>query len=327
MARGRAGPAPSEPPRSLDFAILCERYRYRPGGFGFDPRKSPEVIANRLNVSPATVRRRFTEWRKDGFFLGYDVVPHPELLGGRLMARLLEFRDPIAQERAVRPLSLIDGVVRLVPSRNTFMVVYLLESPAQSERRLQQLRAIEGTLAISPEMPFPFPPCGRRMSRSDWELVRALRREPEAGIAGLADMVGQSPRTTSRRLDALLEAGAVLFDPTLDYSRFSENLAVVVAFLTDAASAEPVETGIRALFPQSAQSWGPSPLAPDGAVESVQFMVCARTTAELDERAARVGHIPGVAETLLWYERSNVPVREWLDERIERVLDPSQTAR
>jgi DNA-binding Lrp family transcriptional regulator len=311
---------PGQAPRTLDFAILSERYRVDHGGPGFDPRKSPEVIARTLGVSPATVRRRFADWQTSGFMLGYDVLPHPGLLGGRLAARLLEFPDAVAQARAVRPLSLLDGVIQVIPSRNTLMVVYFLDAETQVSRRLLQFREINGTGTIGPEMSFDLAPCDRRMTRSDWRLVRALRHTPEAKLATLADEVGQSPRTTSRRYNALLDSGATIFDPILDYSRFSETLAVVVAYLDSPEGSEQVRLAIRALFPQSTESSGPTPRGPDGPIGSVQSLVCARTAAELDELTGRVAHIPGVKQVLLWYERSNLPVREWLDERIERVL-------
>ena len=321
-------PVPSskeaEPP--LDFEILREWYLDRPGGSGLDPRRSPETIARRLNISPATVRRRMTEWRSSGFFRGYDVLPHPGLLGGRLAARLLDFPDPISQERAIPAMSLIDGVVQIVPSRNLLMVVYVVDSEAQSQRRLRQLRALEGPREVGTELTFAYPPCSRRMSLSDWRLVRALRRSPEAGLAALAEEVGQSTRTTSRRFDALLGSGAVIFDPMLDYSRFSQNLGVIVAFLDVPESLARVQSQIRALVPHSAQSWGPTPLGPAGEVGSVQFLVCSRTAAELDGLTARVAHMPGVSRTLLWCERSSLPVRDWLDERIEGILREGRSA-
>jgi DNA-binding Lrp family transcriptional regulator len=322
VERGNVEP-PGQEPKALDFSILCERYQGGQGGLGFDPRLSPEVIARRLRVSPATVRRRFAEWRASGFMLGYDVLPHPGLLGGRLAARLIEFPDAVAQERAVGPLSLIDGVIQINPSRNTLMVVYFLESETQVGRRLLQLREVSGTGTVGSEMSFDFPPCTRRMTRSDWRMVRALRRTPEARLAALADEVGQSVRTASRRFNSLLDDGAIIFDPILNYSRFSETLAVVVAYLDSPEEAAQVRVAIRTLFTQSADSSGPTPLGSDGPVGSVQTLVCARTAAELDELTGRVAHIPGVRQALLWYERSNLPVREWLNERIESILRSS----
>jgi DNA-binding Lrp family transcriptional regulator len=318
-ARQVSGGSPAKPardPRNLDFSILSERYRAGHGVLGIDPRKSPEVIARRLGVSPATVRRRFADWRTSGFLRGYDVLPHPGLLGGRLAARLLEFPDAVALERAVRPLSLVDGVVQLCPSRNTLLVVYFVESESRTDRRLLQLRELSGTGAIGPEMSFDFPPCTRRMSHADWRLVRALRHAPEAKLAELADAVGQSQRTTSRRFNSLLDAGAIIFDPILDDARFTETLAVVVAYIDSPDRSEPVRDAIRALFTQSTDSIGPTALGPDGPIGTVQCLVCARTAAELDELTGRVAHLPGVTQALLWYERSNLPVREWLDERI-----------
>jgi DNA-binding Lrp family transcriptional regulator len=160
------------------------------------------------------------------------------------------------------------------------------------------------------------------MSLADWRLVRAVRRAPEAKLAVWAKEVGQSLRTTARRFNSLLDAGAILFDPILDYSRFSETLAVVVAYLDSPEQSEQVRSSIRALFGQSTDSSGPTPLGSDGPIGSVQTLVCAKTAAELDELTGRVAHIPGVRQVLLWYERTNLPVREWLDERIEIMVGP-----
>ena len=314
--------APSEGrgSRSLDFAILCERYREGPEGLGFDPRKSPEVIARRLGVSPATVRRRINEWRTQGFYRGCDVLPHPELMGGRLVVRVLDFPDAVAQERALGPLRLMDGVIQIVSSRSMLLVVYFVDSTAQAERRLMQLRGIEGIREIGSEMRLVYPPCSRKMSRADWRLVQALRRNPDAKLADLARDVGQSERTTSRRFDELLDSGAIMFDPIFDYSRFSQTLAELVVYLDSPTRLEEAGSQIRTLFPQSEHAWGASPSDLEDQAGSVQFLVCARTVAELEDRAARVAHLPGVEQAMLWYGRAIVPVQGWLNERIEGIL-------
>jgi DNA-binding Lrp family transcriptional regulator len=309
---------------SLDFSILRERFRADSAALGFDPRASPELIAARLNVSPATVRRRLAVWRAGGFFLGYDVLPHPDLLGGRLIARVLDFPNAVAQGEAIRSASLIDGVIQIVPAQTMLMVVYLVDSEVQAQRRFQQLRTLRGLRELGEEMSFPFPPCERRMSRSDWRLVHALRRSPEAKISELATAVGQSPRTTSRRLDSIIEDGAVMFDPILDYARFFQTLAVLVAFVEAPESAERIEGEIRRMHPESAHVRGPRPVDPEGEIGTVELMVTARTAAELDDLAARVAHVPGVEQALLWHGRATLPVPDWLNERIEGIVREGQ---
>ncbi len=310
----------------MDFAILRECSGEGPAVQGFDPRRSPEVIAKRLGVSPATVRRHLTLWRARGFLLGFDVLPHPGLLGGRLAARMIEFANPIAQERAIDSLSLIDGMIQLEPARNVILAVYFVDSEAQAERRLRQLQGVVGTNEIGPEMVFEFPPCSHRMSRPDWRLVLALRRNPEASVAELAEEVGLSPRTTSRRFDSLLDEGALVFDPIFEFSRFYQTLAVLSATVGPPERREEIERQIRALYPQSIPSWGPAPPDPKGETATVFLWVTAPTTAELDELTARVAHFPGVSQVLLWYGRSTLPIRSWLNERIETVLRLSDPA-
>jgi DNA-binding Lrp family transcriptional regulator len=304
----------------LEFLILREWSSEDLPGLGVDPRRSPEIIAKRLGVSPATVRRRLSAWRARGFLLGYDVIPHPALLGGRLAGRVLNFSEPIAQERAIDSLSLIDGMIQIAPARSMVMAVYFVGSESQAERRRRQLESIEGTTEIGPELSFEFPPCSRRMSRSDWRLVLALRRNPDASMAELADAVGQSTRTTSRRYDSLLDELAVMFDPILEFSHFYQTLAVLVASVEPAEAREQVELEIRALHPQSIHSWGPTLPDPEGATATVFLLVSAQTAAELDELIVSAAHVPGVSQVQLWYGRATLPVRPWLSERIESEL-------
>jgi DNA-binding Lrp family transcriptional regulator len=311
---------------SLDFAILRECSGEGPAGLGFDPRRSPEVIAKQLGVSPATVRRRLTLWRVRGFLLGYDVLPHPGLLGGRLAARTIDFPNPITQERAIGSLSLIDGMIQIVRARTMLAAVYFLDSETQAERRLRQLQGVDGASWVGPEMVFEFPPCSRRMSGLDWRLVRALRRNPEASVAQLAEEVGRSTRTTSRRFDSLLDEGALIFDPIFEFSRFYQTLAVLVVTVEPPERREEIEHQIRALYPQSIPTWGPT--SPDLQRKSTTayLWVTAPTTAELDELITRVAYIPGASNANLWYAQSTLPIRSWLNERIETVLRLSDPA-
>jgi DNA-binding Lrp family transcriptional regulator len=311
---------------SLDFAIFRVWSGEGSAIVGYDPRRSPEVIAKRLGVSPATVRRRLTAWRAQGFLLGFDVLPHPGLLGGRLASRILDFPSSIAQERAIDSLRLMDGMIQIVPARAMLCAVYFVDSESQAERRLRQLQVIAGTKEIGPELTFEYPPCYRRMSRADWRLVLALRRNPEAGMADLAEEVGQSTRTTSRRLDSLLDEGALIFDPIIEYSRFYQTLAVLVLTVKPPEMREEIEREIRALCPQSIPTWGPAPPDPKRETATVHVWVTAPTTAELDHLTARVAHIPGVSEVVLWYGRSTLPIRSWLNERIETILKLSHPA-
>jgi len=311
---------------SLDFAILREFFAEDSTRTGLDPRKSPEKVAKALGVSPATVRRRLTAWRARGFLLGFDAIPHPGLLGGRFAARVIGFQDPLAQERAIESLRLIDGMIQIEPGRAALLVVYFVDSVSQSERRLKQFRSLEGVGEIGAEMWLPFPPCTRRMSRSDWRLVLALRRNPEASVGELAKEVRQSPRTTSRRYDSLLDESALMFDPIIEFSRFHQTLAVLTASVDRSRAAEDVEREIRSIHPQSIHAAGATIPDPKGESTTVALWVSAPTSAELDELIGRVAHIRGVTGVQLWYGHSTLPIRPWLDERIEATLRAEMAA-
>jgi DNA-binding Lrp family transcriptional regulator len=206
------------------------------------------------------------------------------------------------------------------------LAVYFVESESQAERRLRQLQGADGTSEIGEEMSFEFPPCSRRMSRQDWRLVLALRRSPEASAMDLAKQVGQSTRTTSKRFDSLLDDGTVMFDPIFEFSHFYQTLAVLVATVGPLKRQGEIERRIRALHPSAVPTWGPTPPNPSSQSATLYFWVSAPTTAELDRLTGQVAHIPGVSQVLLWYGRSTLPVRAWLNERIENILKLSDPA-
>lgn len=79
-----------------------------------------------------------------------------------------------------------------------------------------------------------------------------------------------------------------------------------------------VDSEIRALCPQSIRTSAPPlPDAKGREVATVIAWVAAPTLAELDDVAARIARVPGVSQVYLWFPRSTLPIRTWLNERIE----------
>jgi hypothetical protein len=81
------------------------------------------------------------------------------------------------------------------------------------------------------------------------------------------------------------------------------------------------------MHPQSIHAQGPTMPNPTGEDTSVARWVTAPTAAELDELLVRVAHMPGITDVLLWYASSTLPVRAWLDERIESMVRLSNLVR
>jgi DNA-binding Lrp family transcriptional regulator len=323
------GPGEEErtrPEEPLDFSILREFTGEQSPAVGIDPRSSPESIAKRLHLSPATVRRRLTAWRTRGFLRGFDVIPHPSLLGGRLVARVLDFENSVAQERGVGPLSWIDGMIQIDVGQTKLVAVFFVANNSQSERRLRQLESVGGVREVGAERVFELPACARRMSRVDWRLVAAIRGDPESGLGTLAERVGLSTRATSRRYHALLDAGALIFDPIFDFSRFDQTVALLLATVRPPDLTPETERKVREIHPRSIRILAPTVEVTRSTCGQVSLWVTAPTTAELDHLAARVAHLPGVSDVVLWYERRILPVRSWLDERLESLVKSGEHA-
>lgn len=69
-----------------------------------DPRISTREVARRLRLDPTTVWSRLRSWQRNGFLLGYSVVPNPTLFGAGLAGGSVRIADSRAKERFFRDL-------------------------------------------------------------------------------------------------------------------------------------------------------------------------------------------------------------------------------
>ena len=79
------------------------------------------------------------------------------------------------------------------------------------------------------------------------------------------------------------------------------------------------------MHPESIRSWGLQLTDQIGESVSLYLIVTAPASSELDQLAARVAHLPGVSQVMLWYGHSTLLVPSWLTERIESALKPEGT--
>src|SRR5438094_4079198 len=78
----------------------------------------------------------------------------------------------------------------------------------------------------------PFPPCTFVLSKSDWDVVRALRGDPQKPYKTVSQELGLSSRTVKRRLQRMMQGGAVFAFPAVnpDAARGVVMAALIVTY-------------------------------------------------------------------------------------------------
>jgi len=213
----------------VDLGIL--RWMY-PRGIrsysGVDPRISTAEIAGHVGLTRKSVWARLREWRREGFWDGYDVRPNLAILGLETLRAEFRVRDAAEGWSLFGELERVEGVFAAslgfgdtasTPGTSWVLVHLAGDGPANLQRRLLRLRQIvpDGRLE-GPWADHPPDPSGT-LTTLDWRLIAAIVDDPNAPLSRIAVAVGATPRTTVRRRSAMIENHILFYRPRIDWSR------------------------------------------------------------------------------------------------------------
>ncbi len=308
---------------ALDASILRAMSREQVLWWGsLDPRLCAEALAKDLHVDPGTVRARLRRWERDGFLLGFEVVPNVRLFGARMGGGTLRVDDPRAKEGVLRALDLVDGVLVVADNVGPWMAIHVAhESPAALARREAAVRRIPGVDELEPCIPHDAPACSAKATALDWRILQALRVAARDPLAAAASRAGVSVKTFRRRYEALVAGGAVWSIPVLDFTRWSG--AVLARFLVGLVEdAKPGEVAreVRRLRPDLLQIATPSELGLGLPYRIVDASMSLASAGEVEEVTRSLLDIKGVAGVEVVHPRRFHVYGHWFDERIAERL-------
>lgn len=293
-----------------------------------DPRLCAEDVARLLRVDPGTIRARLRRWEKEGFLLGFEVVPNVRLFGARLGGGTMRVDDPRAKERVLRDLALVDGALVVADNVGPWMAIHLAnESPAALARREAAVRRIAGVDELEPCIAHDAPPCSAKAGALDWRILQALRVAAHAPLAAAAERAGVSPKTFRRRYGALVEAGAVWSIPILDFTRWTG--AVMARFIVSVAEgARPAEVakGVRAAVPDLVDLALPSEMGIGLPYRIVDVFASLPSAGAVEEATRALLDVPGSNGVEVVYPRRFHVYGHWFDERIAERLGAQASA-
>jgi DNA-binding Lrp family transcriptional regulator len=194
---------------SLDIKVMRELFQGRPTAPSRpEATLSYAKVAKRLGVSEESVRGRAKKLIDSGFIRGWMPHTNPNFLRVKTRIAIVDAKDS-ANERAVRQLQLLDNTVLVIDYHGSAIgTVFFYSDEKALDTRLALIRSIaEGPIYATWDIVYP--PCDLTLTITDWNIVSAMQRAPDAPVSKIARTAGVSTRTVRRRVARMTGALAL----------------------------------------------------------------------------------------------------------------------
>ena len=166
-------------------------------------------IAKKLGVDEETVRVRIRQVQHAGTIVQWLLEVNPHVLEREATSVLLEVNDASSKQKMISQVKLVDGVVMIIDLFDRpLRVEFYHENETDRQRKLDLIKLICGDKNPT-YWQRGFPPCNAKLKRTDWEILKALRKDPTQSNADIAGKLRVSLRTVKRRLSHMIEADII----------------------------------------------------------------------------------------------------------------------
>lgn len=295
----------------------CGTFPFARGARSTDALK-PARIADAVGTTRQTVEARLRRLEEEGIVAGFQTWPNLRHLG--LEWEILHWRveDAGRRSQAFQELPLDDGIVGVYSFLGRDLCVDVVwRSQEQRRALLARIAALAGEAAPLTLYSRQMPAVGAPLDPLDWRILSALRHDARRAVDDVANELGVSARTVTRRLDRMARERA--YDVTarvaLAKARRSIPLAMLFHFTPEGGRSTAAEL-VRLFDDRCLAAWVP----PSPGLGHWDMSLCAGSPAEIEEMRVQAEKVPGVARAeVLLYTGARVD-ETWLDHEIRRTL-------
>lgn len=302
---------------SLDARIIRELTGPE-GSYQWNVRQSLSKIARKLAVDEETVRRRIKRLEDSGLLKGSELIVNPYLIGREPVRMLL--KTPYSErskQKAVGQVQLVDGVLLIVDMQgNSLQVLMFCESEEAISRRTRLVSSIldsKDPVVLRNLEGLGFLQSRLKLLKTDWLILKSLRKDPRKSTNRVAHDIGASRRTVERRINAMVENNAIFHMFNIDF-RKSEGVtcSVIVSYKDQRAKGKAdrvIEAKLeRIIFSATAASL------------ISQFNFVCNNVSEAESIGNWIRELEGVFEASMGIVREYILVSDWLDNVIETMI-------
>jgi DNA-binding Lrp family transcriptional regulator len=239
------------------------------------------------------------------------LILNPRILDCNNAIAYLEAKQYASIRQAVPKLQLIDGIVSLTSVHEAGLLVSIYyKSESSLARQIALVESIcEGRAAMLWTAPFPqFP---GSLTRTDWIILQALRKDPRRKLSSLASDLGMSLRTVNRRTKRLNDGNAMYLFLEFDISKVEGLRYLLVVHGEDRERKRKADKMMLSRLPHLvyAETWAPN--------HSLFAFGC-RNILEAENISSWMTKVDGVSEMKLGIVKSRTLNLNWVDEEIQR---------
>lgn len=276
----------------------------------------PSRIAERVEVTPATVKARLKGMEEAGVIRGYKTIPNLRLLGLSGEAWFFRFPEDEAKDARIPTLTSLDGLLEL----HDFLGRGLCVDFASRDAADRDAKIAEIAKALGDDKPRKFynrdlPPVRRDLTPLDWRILRSLRWDAKKSLDAVADVLGVTGRTVRRRYDLMAAEGSFFAIPLVDPSK-AQGLFVfnLHFFLAPDALQAATRRVLEAYGDRHLYAYAPG----DPELGSLDLVAVAHSTSEVDQMRREGGEIEGVLQAESWFFRGLHDFSSWIDSAVDQ---------
>ncbi len=307
---------------SVDAALLRELWRG--GSLGMvrhNPRLSTTTLARSVNLDRSSVRGRLQRWRDEGFLVGFHAIPNPSLFGYTVTGSGISVENPSDKAAALAALAKVEESLSWIDHVGPWIGIASIVSSPMHARTLQEVYAkLPGVDEATPLFDSKWQRTHVDLTPLDWRILRALRHEPEAKLQDIATIVGASPGTVTRRHERLVQGGAVMVLPEVDFTQYTgAALCRLLVHLEEGSDPGKVAR----VFRDRPETLIAFPLATENAPPFVDIYSHLPSPGHAEPLEMEARAIQGVTATEVLWPRDHRVKPSVLDEHLARAIPPA----
>ncbi len=334
MNRGAGPPDPANdqstwarwrPVDEVDAALLRELWKG--GSLGMarhDPRIRISALARGIGLDRTSVRDRLRRWREVGFLTRFQAVPNPSLFGYTVTGSGVRIDDNRRKEDARAALAKVEESFAWMDHVGPWIgVASICSSPMHARTLQERYAALPGVDEATPLFDSAWPKAEVAVTPLDWRLIHAMRHDTEATLQEIGKRLKVSTSTVTRRYDRLVNGGAVVVVPVLDFTYYTGAALVrLLIHLGDGVDPGPIAAAIRKR-PETIVAY---PLAPEGASPFVDVYVHVESAGMAGAVEKDALDLEGVEDVEILWPRDHCVFPDSLDAHLERALAASRAS-
>jgi DNA-binding Lrp family transcriptional regulator len=211
----------------------------------------------------------------------------------------------------------MDGIVSLTSVHEAGLLVSVYyQSEASLARQIALIESICDTKTLA-SWTAPYPRFESVMTKTDWLIIQALRKDPRTRLSDLALDLGISSRTINRRMKRLVEGNAFFLFLEFDFARIEGLHYLMLIHCEDEKRKREADKAIQSRLKKLVyvETWAPN--------HSLFAFDC-ENILEADGISTWTKKISGVNDMKLGIIRTRIHNMDWVDDEIQRRIASAQ---